>query len=180
MELSTSLNGPQRIPYVSYETQGSKGVNIFIYAGRARRRAAAPPVAGAERVLSPLCGAVMKSLGLAPRPQVLPMPASCHSGSIKRKARIGLVPWPQVLPGYASCRSGSIKRKALGLRPGRKCFLCQLPLWFYKTEGIGLVPWPQGSASYASCRSGSAYKTEGIGLVPWPQVLPIPAAALVL
>jgi hypothetical protein len=43
-----------------------------------------------------------------------------------------------------------------GLRPGRKRFLCQLPLWFYIY------------ASYSSCRSGSIY------------TLPIPAAALVL
>jgi hypothetical protein len=52
------------------------------------------------------------------------------------------------------------------LRRGRKCFICQLPLWFHMYLRV------RGTARADPRRSG-------VGLAPRPQVLPMPAAALV-
>jgi hypothetical protein len=53
-----------------------------------------------------------------------------------------------------------------GLRPGRKRFLCQLPLWFYIYVCVG------------TARADS--RRSGVGIAPRPQALPMPATALVL
>jgi hypothetical protein len=51
-----------------------------------------------------------------------------------------------------------------GLRPGRKRFLCQLPLWFYMYIA---------SASYASYRSGSEIFRSGLDSSPSSQASPV-------